>query len=66
MRGTGSKVDETIRITLRQQADYRFEAHFEGTEIDPLQTDEPPPLTAIRDSRAYTAQAAESWAFRKS
>jgi organic hydroperoxide reductase OsmC/OhrA len=44
MTGTGSKVDETIRITLRQQADYRFEAHFEGTEIDPLQTDEPPPL----------------------
>ncbi|MBK6613714.1 MAG: OsmC family protein [Ottowia sp.] len=33
-----------IRIQLRQQADYRFEAHFEGTEIDPLQTDEPPPL----------------------
>lgn len=33
-----------IRIHLQQQADYRFEVHFEGTEIDPLQTDEPPPL----------------------
>lgn len=33
-----------IRIALRQQADYRFEIHFEGTEIDPLQTDEPLPL----------------------
>ncbi|MBC5783196.1 OsmC family protein [Ramlibacter sp. USB13] len=33
-----------LRITLQQQADYRFLAHFEGTEIDPLQTDEPPPL----------------------
>jgi organic hydroperoxide reductase OsmC/OhrA len=32
------------RIQLRQQADYRFEVHFEGTEIDPLQTDAPPPL----------------------
>lgn len=35
---------ETIHIALRQQADYRFEVHFEGTEIDPLLTDEPPPL----------------------
>ena len=33
-----------IRIQLRQQADYRFEVHFEGTEVDPLFTDEPPPL----------------------
>ncbi len=33
-----------IRIDLKQQADYRFEVHFEGTEITPLQTDEPPPL----------------------
>lgn len=33
-----------IRIALRQQAGYRFEVHFEGTEIDPLQTDEGPPL----------------------
>jgi organic hydroperoxide reductase OsmC/OhrA len=33
-----------IRISLRQQADYRFEVQFEGTEIDPLHTDEPPPL----------------------
>ncbi len=33
-----------IRITLRQQAGYHFEVHFEGTEADPLQTDEPPPL----------------------
>lgn len=33
-----------IRISLQQQADYRFDVHFEGTEIDPLRTDEPPPL----------------------
>ncbi len=33
-----------IRISLQQQAGYRFEVHFGGTEIDPLQTDEPPPL----------------------
>jgi len=33
-----------IRIALHQQADYRFEVHFEGTEIDPLVTDEPAPL----------------------
>ena len=33
-----------IRIALRQQADYCFEVQFEGTEIDPLRTDEPPPL----------------------
>ena len=32
-----------IRIALRQQAGYAFEVHFEGTEIDPLHTDEPPP-----------------------
>ena len=35
---------ETIRIHLKHQADYRFEVQFEGTEIDPLLTDEPPPL----------------------
>lgn len=33
-----------IRITLRQQKDFRFEVDFEGTEIEPLFTDEPPPL----------------------
>lgn len=36
--------DESIRITLRQQADYRFEVGFDGTAIPPLSTDEPPPL----------------------
>lgn len=33
-----------IRIHLRQESDYRFEVHFEGTGIDILHTDEPPPL----------------------
>ena len=33
-----------MRISLRQQADYRFEVEFEGTGIAPLHTDEPPPL----------------------
>lgn len=36
--------DAPIHIRLQQLADYRFEVHFEGTEIDPLLTDEPPPL----------------------
>lgn len=33
-----------IRIHLRQESDYRFEVQFEGTGIDLLHTDEPPPL----------------------
>lgn len=33
-----------IRIRLQQESDYRFEVHFDGTEIDVLHTDEPPPL----------------------
>ena len=37
-------MEQDIRITLQQQEDYRFQAHFEGTEIDPLATDERPPL----------------------
>ena len=40
----GPMAEGPIRIQLRQQADYRFEVHFEGTEVDPLFTDEPPPL----------------------
>ena len=36
--------DDGIRIHLRQESDFRFEVRFEGTEIDPLHTDEPPPL----------------------
>lgn len=35
---------EPSRIHLEHQDGYRFLVHFEGTEIDPLQTDEPPPL----------------------
>jgi organic hydroperoxide reductase OsmC/OhrA len=37
-------MEDKVRIHLLQQADYRFEAHFEGTGIDPLRTDEPAPL----------------------
>ena len=33
-----------LRLSLQQQDGYRFDVHFEGTEIDPLHTDEPPPL----------------------
>lgn len=33
-----------IRIHLRQESDYRFEVDFEGAGIDPMHTDEPPPL----------------------
>lgn len=36
--------ESQIRIRLEQVANYRFEVHFEGTEIDPLVTDEPAPL----------------------
>jgi organic hydroperoxide reductase OsmC/OhrA len=36
--------DSDIRIHLRQQSDYRFDVQFEGTELDVLHTDEPPPL----------------------
>jgi organic hydroperoxide reductase OsmC/OhrA len=36
--------EPSMRVHLRQQSDYKFEAHFEGTGIDVLHTDEPPPL----------------------
>lgn len=33
-----------IRITLELQDAYTFRVHFDGTDLDPLITDEPPPL----------------------
>lgn len=36
--------DNTFEIELAQEADYRFEAHFDNPALQPLLTDEPPPL----------------------
>lgn len=36
--------ESDIRIHLRQEADYRFAVHYDGTAIGDLHTDEPPPL----------------------
>lgn len=36
--------DNTFEIELVQEADYRFEAHFDNPALPPLLTDEPPPL----------------------
>ena len=36
--------DNTFEIELVQEADYRFEAHFDNPALQPLLTDEPPPL----------------------
>lgn len=37
-------MDNEIRIELVQRENYRFEAHFEGTALPVLTTDEPAPL----------------------
>jgi uncharacterized OsmC-like protein len=46
MRRGNLKVPETerLRLTLEQQQDYQFSIRFEGAELEPLLTDEPPPL----------------------
>ncbi|MEW6707073.1 MAG: OsmC family protein [Pseudomonadota bacterium] len=36
--------DSSFTIELRQQADYRFAAHFDNPAVPPLVTDEPAPL----------------------
>lgn len=36
--------ESPARVELRQIADYRFEVRFDGTDVPPLITDEPPPL----------------------
>lgn len=33
-----------LRLTLEQQEDFLFSVRFEGTALEPLFTDEPPPL----------------------
>lgn len=40
------KPHETVRLRLEQVRDYEFRIVFEGTALDPLMTDEPPPLGA--------------------
>ncbi|HET9643390.1 MAG TPA: OsmC family protein [Burkholderiaceae bacterium] len=37
-------MSERITLELVQQADYRFEVHFDEATLPPLVTDEPPPL----------------------
>ncbi|HRN61999.1 MAG TPA: OsmC family protein [Luteimonas sp.] len=41
-------IDAPIRITLEQDGDYAFRIAFEGTELEPLLSDEPSPLGADR------------------
>lgn len=36
--------DSRIHLTLTQQADFRFETHFDNAALPALVTDEPPPL----------------------
>ena len=36
--------DQPIRISLEQESDYAFRVTFEDTDLDPLLTDESPPL----------------------
>ncbi|HRP34882.1 MAG TPA: OsmC family protein [Gammaproteobacteria bacterium] len=35
---------QSIQLTLELQQDYQFSIRFEGAELEPLLTDEPPPL----------------------
>jgi uncharacterized OsmC-like protein len=37
-------MDSEVRVHLRQQEDYRFEARFDSPALPALLTDEPPPL----------------------
>ena len=39
---------EQIRVTLEQEADYAFTVRFDGSGVDALLTDEPPPLGGNR------------------
>ncbi len=41
-----STTTETVRLHLEQVHDYEFRVRFDGTELDPLLTDEPAPLGA--------------------
>lgn len=40
--------DNRIRIILEQESDFAFRVSFTGTELEPLLTDEPPPLGSDR------------------
>jgi organic hydroperoxide reductase OsmC/OhrA len=42
--GSGTTQHESIRLRLEQVRDYEFRIMFDGTELEPLMTDEPPPL----------------------
>lgn len=36
--------DTAIRLSIEQEQDYQFRISFEGSDLDALHTDEPPPL----------------------
>ena len=38
--------DRALQLTLTQEADYAFRIQFDGTGLDDLLSDEPPPLGA--------------------
>ncbi|MFQ6616378.1 MAG: OsmC family protein [Fidelibacterota bacterium] len=50
--------DGTFSATLTQLKDYQFRTTFEGTDVDPIILDEPPPLGSSRGPSASRLLAA--------
>ena len=53
-------MDSTFTIELVQQADYRFEVHFDNPAVPLLTTDEAPPLAASYAARTTGCASAAS------